>query len=121
MTSQYYDFSLPWNFSFNYSINYTNDGMRKRVTNTLSFNASVTLDKEKKWAMTYRGGYDFEGKSLTPGAFTLTRDLHCWQMNFNCVPFGFRKSWSFNISVKASLLQDLKYEKNSSMYDNMYE
>ena len=121
MTSQYYDFSLPWNFSFNYSINYTNDGMRKRVTNTLSFNASVTLDKEKKWAMTYRGGYDFEGKALTPGAFTLTRDLHCWQMNFNCVPFGFRKSWSFNISVKASLLQDLKYEKNSSMYDNMYE
>ena len=121
MTSQYYDFSLPWNFSFNYSINYTNNGIKKKITNTLNFNASVTLDKEKKWGITYVGGYDFEGKSLTPGVFTLSRDLHCWQMSFRCVPFGFRKSWSFNIQVKSSLLQDLKYEKSSSIYDNLYE
>ncbi len=121
MTSQYYDFSLPWNFSFNYSINYTNNGIRKKITNTLNFTASVTLDKDKKWGITYAGGYDFEGKSLTPGVFSLSRDLHCWQMNFRCVPFGFRKSWNFTIQVKSSLLQDLKYEKSSSMYDNLYE
>jgi hypothetical protein len=42
-------------------------------------------------------------------------------MNFRCVPFGFRKSWNFTIQVKSSLLQDLKYEKSSSMYDNLYE
>ena len=121
MTSQYYDFSLPWNFSFNYSINYTDNGVQKRITNTLNFNASLTLDKEKKWGITYAGGYDFEGKSLTPGVFTLSRDLHCWQMNFRCVPFGFRKSWDFTIQVKSSILQDLKYEKSSSIYDNLYE
>lgn len=121
MTSQYYDFSLPWNFSFNYSINYTNNGVKKKITNTLNFNASITLDKEKKWGITYVGGYDFEGKSLTPGVFNLSRDLHCWQMHFSCVPFGFRKSWNFTIQVKSSLLQDLKYEKSSSMYDNLYE
>ena len=121
MTSQYYDFSMPWNFSFNYSINYTNNGIRARIVNTLGFNGSLTLDKDKKWAISYSGGFDFDTKQLTPGVVTLVRDLHCWQMNFSCVPFGYRKSWSFNISVKSSLLQDLKYEKSSSHYDNMYE
>ena len=121
MTSQYYDFSMPWNFSFNYSINYRDTGKEKKFTNTLSFQASLTLDKDKKWAVNYSGGYDFEGKSLTPGALSLVRDLHCWQMNFSCVPFGYRKSWSFCINVKSSMLQDLKYEKSSSHYDNMYE
>lgn len=121
MTAQYYDFSLPWNFSFNYSINYTNNGVQKKITNTLSFNGSVTLDKERKWAISFNGGYDFENYALTPGTVTLVRDLHCWQMNFVCVPFGARKSWSFNISAKSSLLQDLKYEKSSSYYDNLYD
>ncbi|MBO7299973.1 MAG: LPS-assembly protein LptD [Tidjanibacter sp.] len=121
MTSQYYDFSMPWNFSFNYSINYTNNGVKPKIVNTLGFNGSLTLDKDKKWAITYTGGYDFDNKELTPGVVTLVRDLHCWQMNFSCVPFGYRKSWSFNISVKSSLLQDLKYEKSSSHYDNMYD
>lgn len=121
MTSQYYDFSMPWNFSFNYSINYTNTGIRKNITNTFGYNGSITLDKNNKWAISYTGGFDFEKMELTPGVVTLVRDLHCWQMNFSCVPFGYRKSWSFNISVKSSILQDLKYEKSSSYYDNLYD
>ena len=121
MTSQYYDFSMPWNASFNYSINYTNNGVRAKVVNTLGFNASVTLDKRNNWAISYTGGFDFERKELTPGVVNIVRDLHCWQMNFSCVPFGYRKSWSFRINVKSSLLQDLKYEKSSSHYDQLYE
>ncbi len=121
MTSQYYDFSMPWNASFNYSINYTNNGVRAKVVNTLGFNASVTLDKRNNWAISYTGGFDFDRKELTPGVVNIVRDLHCWQMNFSCVPFGYRKSWSFRINVKSSLLQDLKYEKSSSHYDQLYE
>lgn len=119
MTSTYYDFDIPWNFGFSYSIQYANTGFKKTITNTFSFNGSITLTP--KMGITFNGGYDFNNKTLTPGTFTLSRDLHCWQMNFSCVPFGYRKSWSFNISVKSSLLQDLKYEKNSSFYDNLYE
>ncbi|MBQ1964355.1 MAG: LPS-assembly protein LptD, partial [Tidjanibacter sp.] len=74
MTSQYYDFSMPWNASFNYSINYTNNGVKARVVNTLGFNASVTLDKKKNWAISYTGGFDFERKELTPGVVNIIRD-----------------------------------------------
>ena len=58
---------------------------------------------------------------LTPGTVTLTRDLHCWQMSFNWVPIGFRKSWSFTIGVKAATLRDLKYDRRNSFYDNLYD
>ena len=119
MSSVYYDFSIPYNFGFNYSINYTNNGVRKTITQTMSFNASVNLTP--KWAITYNGGYDFKAKKLTPGMFNLTRDLHCWQMNFSWVPTGFMKSWSFNIAVKSGVLRDVKYDKRSSFYDNYYD
>ena len=82
-------------------------------------NGSVNLTP--KWGVTFNGGYDFGSKKITPGTFTLTRDLHCWQMSFNWVPIGFRKSWSFTINVKASMLKDLKYDRNSSFYDNFYD
>lgn len=119
MSSMYYDFSIPWNFGFNYTFRYTNNGIRSDIVQTLGFNGSVTLTQ--KWGLQFSGGYDFEAKRITPGTFTLTRDLHCWEMVFDWVPIGFRKSWSFTIRVKASMLKDLKYDRNSSFYDNFYD
>jgi hypothetical protein len=118
LSTTYYEFSIPWNFSFNYSFTYSNNGKSKYVTQTLGFNGSLTLSD--KWGFSFNAGYDFEMKKITPGTFSLTRDLHCWQMSFTWVPIGFRQSWSFNIGVKSSLLQDLKYDKRSSYYDNYY-
>lgn len=119
MTAKYYDFSIPWNFGFNYSVNYSNNGLKKTITNSLGFNGSINLTP--KMGVTFTGGYDFDDKKLTPGTVSLSRDLHCWQMSFTCVPFGYRKSWSFNISALSTMLQDLQYEKSSSFYDNLYE
>lgn len=119
MSGAYYDFNLPWNFGFNFSISYTNTGLRKVITKTLGFQGSLNLTD--KWGVTFNGGYDFDAQKITPGVVTLSRDLHCWQMNFSCVPIGARKSWSFNISANSSLLKDLKYERSSSFYDNLYE
>ena len=119
MSATYYDFSIPWTFGFNYSFSYTKPGLQANIVQTLGFNGSVNLTP--KWGVTFNGGYDFGSKKITPGTFTLTRDLHCWQMSFNWVPIGFRKSWSFTINVKASMLKDLKYDRNSSFYDNFYD
>ena len=119
LSSKYYDFSIPWNLGFNYSFNYTKSGLQANVVQSLGFNGSLKLTP--KWGVTFNGGYDFESKKVTPGTFMLTRDLHCWQMTFSWVPVGFRKSWSFTINVKASTLKDLKYDRNSSFYDNFYD
>lgn len=117
MASTYYDFNIPWNLSFDYSINYTNNGAVKKIIQTLRYSGSVNLTP--KWGITLSGGFDFETGKLTTGVFTLTRDLHCWQMSFSWVPTGARRSWQFNINVKAASLQDLKYDKHSSYLDNI--
>ncbi len=125
MTNAYYDFSLPWNLGFNYvvnySISYTNNGTtgyKQNITQSVGFNGSVNLTP--KTGITFSGGYDLVERSLTTSSVSITRDLHCWQMSFSWVPFGYYKSWSFNIGVKAASLADLKYDKSQSMYDNMY-
>jgi len=125
MAQSYYDFSLPWNFGFNYAINYSisyvnngTTGYRKNITQTVGFNGSVNITP--KMGLTFQGGYDIKANKLTTSAISITRDLHCWQMSFSWIPFGFHRSWSFNIGVKASSLQDLKYDKSQSMYDNLY-
>lgn len=117
MTSQYYDFSIPWNLSLSYSLSYSKPALNTNIIQTLSFNGSVTLTE--KWGVTFNGGYDFEANKITPGVFSVNRDLHCWQMSFSWVPIGFRKSWSFNIHIKSAMLRDLKYDKSSSYYDNI--
>ena len=125
MANSYYDFTLPWNLGFNYtinySINYTNNGTtgyKKNVTQTIGFNGSLNVTP--KTGITFQGGYDIMENKLTTSSVSITRDLHCWQMSFSWIPFGFHRSWSFNIGVKAASLSDLKYDKTQSMYDNMY-
>lgn len=119
LSQQYYEFSVPWNLSFNYTFSYSKTGIKSDITQTLGFNGSINLTS--KFGLSFNGGFDFETMQLTPGSVSLTRDLHCWQMGFTWVPIGFRKSWNFNIRVKSGMLQDLKYEKNSGFLDNMYD
>ncbi len=125
MAQTYYDFNMPWNFSFNYTISYGislvnngTTGYRKNINQTIGFNGSVNLTP--KWGISFQGGFDLMTRKLTTSSISITRDLHCWQMGFSWIPFGFHKSWSFNIGVKSSMLQDLKYDKSQSMYDNLY-
>lgn len=119
LASQYYDFNIPWSLSFNYTFNYSKPGNKSTIMQTLNFNASVSITD--KWGVSTSAGYDFELKQLTPGAITITRDLHCWQMNFTWIPIGFRQSWNFTIQARSSMLADvLKYKKDRSFLDNYY-
>lgn len=118
LTPEYYNFSIPWNLSLNYNLSYSHSGLSKSVTQTVSYNGSLTLTE--KWGLTFSGGLNLETLEITPGTVTIDRDLHCWQMGLTWVPVGYRKSWSFNIKVKSSVLQDLKLEKSSSYLDNYY-
>ncbi|TCD04182.1 LPS-assembly protein LptD [Pedobacter frigidisoli] len=108
------DFNIPWNFSFSYSFQFTNDGNTTTTSNTLNFNGDVNLTP--KWKVTFNSGYDFKNNGLTPMNLAIYRDLHCWDMSVNWVPYGAYKSYSVTIKVKASILQDLKLSKRQGFY-----
>ncbi len=111
------DFNIPWNFSFSYSFNYSNPLGRaetRNLSNTLNFNGDFNLTP--KWKIQYTSGYDFKAKNLSQTSFQIYRDLHCWDLSASWVPFGAYQSYSIDIKVKASVLQDLKLSKRKGYY-----
>ena len=118
----YADFSLPWNLSANYTLSYDSKydaakyNLQHDVVQTLSLSGSLSLTPN--WRIAVSTGYDFVNKGMSYTSIDIYRDLHCWEMRFNWVPFGYYKSWNFQINIKASSLKDIKYEKRQSYLDN---
>ncbi|MCK7525632.1 MAG: hypothetical protein MZV64_52530 [Ignavibacteriales bacterium] len=60
------------------------------------------------------GSYDIQSKEFAAPQVRISRDLHCWFMNFIWNPIGTYTGFRFEIRVKAPQLQDLEaYETGS--------
>jgi hypothetical protein len=110
------DFNIPWNLTASYSFNYSKSALRSNVTNTLNFYGDLSVTP--KWKVQYNSGYDFYSKQISITQFSIYRDLHCWDMSFHWVPFGTYRSYSFDLRVRASILQDLKLSRRRDYYSN---
>jgi hypothetical protein len=122
----YEPFSVPWSVSFNYSYNYNKrynyaGGQlftKHNHTQTLGFNG--TLKPTDNWDLKVSSGFDFKTMKLTTTQIGISRKLHCFGFTFDWTPLGRYQSWSFKISINSSMLSDmLKYEKQSSYFDNL--
>jgi LptD protein len=112
----YVDFSIPWNVRLNYNITYSKQGhLPSQIVQSLRINGDFSLSQ--KWKIQYNTGYDLQKKDFTQTDFSLTRDLHCWTLSLNWVPFGQFQSYNFFIGVKSSLLKDLKLNRTRSFFD----
>ncbi len=116
------DYSVPWSLKFSYSFDYNSQnplhtGVNEReYIQSLSFSGDIKLTPN--WRIGFRSGYDFDMKEITYTSIDIYRDLHCWEMTFNWIPFGYRQSYNFTIRVKAAVLQDLKLSRRSHHLDN---
>lgn len=114
----YQKVSIPWSLSFNYSVRYANTTFNKAkmeydmdFTHNLSINGSLTLTPN--WRITANSSYEIKTKQFTYTSISVNRSLHCWNMSASIVPFGVYKSYNFHLGVNASMLSDLKYDKQS--------
>ncbi|HTH56329.1 MAG TPA: putative LPS assembly protein LptD [Cyclobacteriaceae bacterium] len=112
----YVDFTIPWNLRLSYNIAYGRTTGPASITQSANFSGDVSLSE--KWKISYSAGYDFVQRQITMTTFTLSRDLHCWQMNLSWIPFGKFQSYTFNIGIKSSLLRDLKLNRTRSFTDS---
>ena len=113
----YMDFDVPWNISISYNFTYSRPSPYRSPTISQIVNFSGDLSLTPKWKLTFQSGYDIKNKEVTSTSFSVTRDLHCWEMTFNCMPFGQHQSYNFEIHVRSSLLRDLKLTNRDSWYD----
>jgi hypothetical protein len=88
----------------------------KDIVQSINFSGDVNITR--KWKIGFTTGYDVKNKEFTYTSIDIYRDLHCWEMRFNWIPLGYRKGWNFQINVKASVLQDLKYKMQRDFRDN---
>jgi len=113
----YVDFDVPWNLRVRYNIRWSKDGYEEAtVQQTMNFSGDINFTEN--WKVGFTSGYDFEQKDFTQTSINIFRNLHCWQINANWVPFGRFQSFSVDIGVKASILQDLKLNRRRSWWDN---
>jgi len=110
------DFNVPWNVTASYSFNYSKSGLLSNVTNTLNIYGDLSVTSN--WKVQYNSGYDFQSKQISITQFSIYRDLHCWDMSFHWVPFGAYRSYSFDLKVRASVLQDLKLSRRRDYFNN---
>lgn len=119
----YAAFDMPWSLSINYSLSVRPDKFKPetcsysmKVVQNVNLSGNIALTP--KWKISMSSGYSFDEKKISQTSFGITRDLHCWTMSMNLVPFGTYKSYSFNIAISSSILQDLKYNQSNSPRDN---
>ena len=112
----YVDFNVPWNLRINYNISYSKQGRQAaNITQAVRLNGDISLTE--KWKVTFNSGYDLETKEFTQTFFSLSRDLHCWQVSLGWTPFGTFQSYNFSIGVKSGMLRDLKLDRTRSFFD----
>lgn len=121
--TEYVDWSIPWSLNVNYTGAYNAtfaNTVRDRLLyyhliHTLNFSGDINLTQ--KWKIGFTSGYDFKNADFTYTSLNIYRDLHCWEMRVNLVPFGERKMYSLEINVKSSTLRDLKLPMRRDWYD----
>jgi hypothetical protein len=121
----YEKLAIPWSISINYSIRYGQTSLidpknpleyKMDFTHNLSLSGNISLTQN--WKINASSSYDFKYKQFTYTNLSVTRNLHCWTMTASIVPFGYYKSYSFHLGVNASMLKDLKYDKQSGYGTN---
>lgn len=127
MYDQYMDFDVPWSFSCSYNLTYSKTYSRSPEPNAKkpiskgnlahNFRLNGDFSLTPKWKVGFSTGYDFTSNEVTATNFSISRDLHCWEMTFSCLPFGTHQSYNFQINVRSSLLKDLKLTKKESWFD----
>ena len=100
-------FSVPWSFSVNMSYSWSyNPRGKARQSGTINA-SSITFSPTPKWQVSTSLGYDFIQNKLTPSQFSVSRNLHCWNLNFTFNPFGSFKYYLFSLTVNSSQFQTI--------------
>ena len=122
LTGTYVDFSVPWNLTLSYTFSHVNRFVAKEMNlksetiQSITLSGNITLTPN--WRASMSTGYDFVNKGVSYTTVDIYRDLHCWEMRFSWVPFGYYRSWFFQINIKADALRDVKYEKRKNYQEN---
>lgn len=110
------DFAIPWSISLTYNYNLSRPTPEQSTTYS-NISGSLSFSLTRSWKFDVTGSYDFKNKEFAAPQIRISRDLHCWLMNFTWNPIGTYTGFRFEIRVKAPQLQDLKVTKQDQFFN----
>ena len=87
----------PWMLDLNH--NYVRGVVREMDIHQLW--GRIGLNLTRNWTVNYSMRYDLTGGTIVDRAFSLRRDLHCWEAYFTWSSFAEKWSYDFRINIKA--------------------
>ncbi|HLG03284.1 MAG TPA: putative LPS assembly protein LptD, partial [Bacteroidia bacterium] len=111
----YVDFNIPWSLNASYNLGWTKAGADHLINQNLRLSGDMNVTP--KWKIGFDSNYDFEKGQFGYSSLNIYRDLHCWELQFNWIPFGIRQSYSLTLNVKSAVLQDLRLSRKRDWYD----
>lgn len=102
---------FKWNANITYQFQYNKQAFDATVNESFGVTGDVQISKKTKFS--YNLPINIKTKKFgNSGSFNIKRDLHCWEMTLGYRPFMDKLNFSFLIQPKASMLRDLKFDKN---------
>jgi hypothetical protein len=115
---------IKWNANFNYHLNFKKvfnvDNQEFDIQLNQTASANFNINPTPNWRVGIRSGYDFDSEKITSTTLNIYRDLHCWQMTLQVTPFGRMKSYMFQINIKSSMFEAVKFKRQRNWQDNLY-
>ncbi len=107
------DFSIPWSLNLGFNFSQSQADPRQKLRSA-SLQANLSFNLTEQWKFSASGNYDLIQKQLAAPYVQISRDLHCWIMNFTWIPIGRSRSYRLEIRIKAPQLSDIKITKQGS-------
>ena len=112
----YIDFNIPWSLNIDYNFSFSKNYFEPTISNIVNARGDIKITQN--WKIGYITGYNFTKKELSTTSLSIFRDLHCWDLSANVIPFGTRRSYTVTLKVKSAVLQDLKLSRQrQSLYN----
>ncbi|MCX7906901.1 MAG: putative LPS assembly protein LptD [Bacteroidetes bacterium] len=106
----------PWNVALNAYVRFQYPEPGRRIWSS-ALSASFSVSLTPGWRLSGITGYDLVQARMTTTSIALYRDLHCWELSLQVIPFGERQSYFFELRVKSPLLRDLRFVRRQDWLD----
>jgi hypothetical protein len=115
----YYDFNIPWSINLNFDLS-VNKGTRDNIDSLVFTAATLRFDFDvnvtANWKVNMASGYNFATKLPSYTQLNVIRNLHCWELRFQFVPYPKQfVSYNIQINVKSPVLQELKLSRKQQI------
>ncbi len=119
-----YQNKVQWSLHLDYHLNYKNkkyspDNLYFKEIGTHSITFSGKISFSPAWQFSYQSGYDLVNKGFTLTQLRFYRDLKSWKMSLTWNPLQ-PSYWFFNIGIKSSVLQGIKYDKRKEPFKKFF-